>query len=103
MNETERQEIYKKLNNAQRALGQAESAIAQLKNQLDESAKVYVQVLFAGCSKRYCYHVIGEHVRVGDYVRVHSNYTNKKEIVKVVALGRGYWTGATKEAQLLPE
>jgi len=67
---------------------------------LRESNTDYVQVVFASgyaassTSRRYTYTDPSGAVKVGDWVEVRSG--NSTQIVKVVALGRGSWTGPVK-------
>lgn len=61
----------------------------------------YVQCTFSGTSHTaYTYRVNpGEPVSVGDYLQVWSPMTDRLELVRVAALGRGSWSGYTKTAQ----
>ncbi len=74
-----------------------------IEKKLAENNGTRISVQFAGCVKKYAYYVREGHVRVGDYVRVYSNYTNRKELVKVVSLNDSGYKGPLKEAELLSE
>jgi hypothetical protein len=60
----------------------------------------YVQCAFANTKATYTYRVNpGDPVNVGDYLRVWSPATDRHELVRVMEIGRGSWSGHTKTAQ----
>jgi hypothetical protein len=60
----------------------------------------YVQCAFANTKATYTYRVNpGDPVSVGDYLRVWSPMTDRHELVRVMEIGRGSWSGHTKTAQ----
>lgn len=60
---------------------------------------MHVQCQFNGHGQRYTYRVQeGEPVSIGDYLQVWSPMTERNELVRVVGIGRGSWTGHTKTA-----
>jgi Tfp pilus assembly protein PilP len=76
---------------------------------LEEAAannRKYVGVTFAPSDltmrarpQIYTYRVAeGEPVSIGEYLQVYSPITDQAELVRVVRLGKGDWTGATKIA-----
>lgn len=93
-------ERVQQLECAQRSIQQE---LRQVKNELRrEEENRYVQVVFPGTPRSYCYEVaepfVG-HVKVGDYLSVFSPMTGKNEIVKVTCMGRGSWEFGTKLAR----
>lgn len=65
----------------------------------EEESRKFVRVQFHGHSRRYCYELHPDdhgRVHIGDYVQVYSPHSMQNELVRVVELGRGDWSGGTK-------
>lgn len=100
--ETELMRLQNAIDHAECSLRYLKSQEKELREEIKFGGLKPVLVQFAGCPNKYAYNVRG-HVRIGDYVRAHSNNTRRKELVKVVAMGNGGYTGKLKEAELLSE
>lgn len=82
-----------RIDQAERSARENTRTVAELRRELRQmDQEGYVLVQFNGHAREYCYEV-EEPCVIGDYCIVWSPMTNREEIVKVVGLGRGNWTG----------
>jgi hypothetical protein len=88
-----RGDVKERIDRAERQIDILRRSVDEMKEQLrHEERERFVLVQFPGTHRRYCYEA-SEPCQIGDYCVVWSPMTNREEMVLVVDLGRGSWTG----------